>query len=62
MKYEKLQMSGLDPVKDKILELACIVTDFNLKTVSDEFEIVIHQPEEVLNGMDEWNTKQHRKV
>ncbi|XP_043477023.1 oligoribonuclease-like [Leptopilina heterotoma] len=56
-----MEMTGLDPLKDKILELACLVTDCNLKTVSDEFEIVIHQPDEVLNGMDEWNTKQHRK-
>ncbi|XP_043477069.1 probable oligoribonuclease [Leptopilina heterotoma] len=57
-----LEMSGLDPVNDKILEVACLITDGNLKKVSDEFHIIIHQSDEVLNGMDEWCTEHHEKT
>lgn len=55
-------MSGLDPVNDKILEVACLITDGNLKKVSDEFHIIIHQSDDVLNGMNEWCIEHHEKV
>lgn len=55
-------MTGLDPDKNKILEVACIITDPNLKTVSEELEMIIHQLDEELNFMDSWNTHHHGNV
>ena len=55
-------MTGLDPDDNKILEVACLVTDASLKTVSDDLHIIIHQPDEELNKMDSWNTHHHGKV
>lgn len=55
-------MTGLDVEKDRILEVACVITDENLKTVSDEFHIVVHQPDRMLDHMNEWCTKTHSKV
>jgi oligoribonuclease len=46
-----LEMTGLDPDHDVIIEMATIVTDSDL--------IAIHQSDEILAGMDEWNTRQH---
>lgn len=55
-------MSGLNEEKDKILEVACVVTDNDLNIISAEIDLVIHQPDEVLNGMDNWCTRQHKTV
>ncbi len=54
-----LEMSGLDPDKERILEIATIVTDSELNTLAEGPVIAISQPEEVLEGMDEWNTRTH---
>lgn len=54
-----LEMSGLDPDTCTILEIATIITDADLNIVAEGPDIVIHQPESVLNGMDEWCTKHH---
>ncbi|ABR82780.1 MULTISPECIES: oligoribonuclease [Pseudomonas] len=54
-----LEMTGLDPDRDVIIEMATIVTDSDLNTLAEGPVIAIHQPEEVLAGMDEWNTRQH---
>jgi len=54
-----LEMSGLDPDEDVILEIATIVTDGELEIVSEGPNLVIHQPEQILEGMDEWNTRHH---
>ncbi|MDX1434708.1 MAG: oligoribonuclease [Gammaproteobacteria bacterium] len=54
-----LEMTGLDPDADYIIEIATIVTDSELNTVAEGPEIAIHQPEPVLAAMDEWNTTQH---
>ncbi|MGH8596345.1 MAG: oligoribonuclease [Gammaproteobacteria bacterium] len=54
-----LEMTGLDPVRDTILEIATIVTDANLDHALEGPVIAIHQPEVVLAMMDEWNSKQH---
>ncbi|XP_033222347.1 oligoribonuclease isoform X2 [Belonocnema kinseyi] len=56
-----MEMTGLDPDRNKILEVACIITDPNLKTVSEELEMIIHQPDEELDFMDSWNTHHHIK-
>lgn len=54
-----LEMSGLNPDKCEILEIACIVTDGELHELGEGVDLVIHQPEAVLNAMDEWCTRHH---
>ncbi|MGL1900892.1 MAG: oligoribonuclease [Fibrobacterales bacterium] len=54
-----LEMSGLEPETDVIIEIATIITDFNLYPIAEGPVIAIHQPESVIKGMDEWNTKHH---
>jgi oligoribonuclease len=52
-------MSGLEPEKNRILELAILVTDGDLQVVAEGPELVLHQSDALLAGMDEWNTKHH---
>ena len=54
-----LEMTGLDTQNDVIIEIATIVTDSDLKILAEGPELAIHQSDDVLAGMDEWNTKQH---
>lgn len=54
-----LEMTGLDPFKDHILELAVIVTDSQLEVVAEGPCIALHQPEDILAAMDEWNRQHH---
>jgi oligoribonuclease len=54
-----LEMTGLDPAADHILEVATIVTDEDLKIIAQGPVIAIHQPDEILAGMDEWNRRHH---
>lgn len=54
-----LEMTGLNPEKDRIIELATIVTDSQLNILAEGPVFAIHQPNELLEGMDQWNTKQH---
>jgi oligoribonuclease len=54
-----LEMTGLDTNNDKIIEIATIVTDSTLNVLAEGPVMAIHQPDEVLNAMDEWNTRQH---
>lgn len=56
-----LEMTGLDPQNDVIIEIATIVTDKNLNILAEGPIIAIHQSDDVLNGMDEWCTNQHGK-
>lgn len=56
-----LEMTGLDPRRDRIIEIATVVTDENLHVVAEGPVFAIHQSDELLNGMDEWNTNQHNK-
>ena len=57
-----LEMTGLDPLEDKIIEIATIVTDKNLNILEEGPSLVIHQPKEIMDGMDEWCTNQHGKT
>ena len=57
-----LEMSGLDPERCTILEIATIVTDGNLEVIAQGPNLVIHQPSDVLLSMDTWNTDQHTKT
>lgn len=54
-----LEMTGLDPDNDLIIEMATIVTDSNLNILAEGPVLAIHQSDEILAGMDEWNTRQH---
>jgi oligoribonuclease len=54
-----LEMSGLEPDRHTILEIATIVTGPNLDILAEGPCFAIHQPENVLQGMDEWNTRHH---
>ena len=54
-----MEMSGLDPDRERVLELATIITDKDLVVVAEMSEIVVHQSDEVLAAMDAWNTEHH---
>jgi oligoribonuclease len=54
-----MEMSGLDPATERILEIATILTDGQLVELAVGPELVIHQPDELLAAMDDWNTKHH---
>ena len=54
-----LEMTGLDPDKDVIIEIATIVTDSQLNVLAEGPALAIKQPDAMLDGMDEWNTRQH---
>ncbi len=54
-----LEMTGLDPDAERIIEMATIITDGNLNPIKEGPEIVIHQSDEILAKMDEWNTSHH---
>lgn len=56
-----LEMTGLDTDNDRIIEMATIVTDAQLNILAEGPALAIYQPDEVLKGMDEWNTNQHGK-
>jgi oligoribonuclease len=61
MVWMDLEMSGLDPEKDKIIEIATVITDSELELVDEGPDLVIHQSLKTLKGMDDWNQKQHAK-
>ncbi len=54
-----LEMTGLRPDHDRIIEIATIVTDQNLNILAEGPVMAVHQSDEVLAGMDEWNQNQH---
>src|SRR3954470_19183454 len=56
-----MEMSGLVPDKDRILEVALVVTDAELNTIAEAPVYVVHQSDEVLEGMDSWNKSTHGK-
>lgn len=57
-----MEMSGLDPEVERVLEVAVVVTEADLTVVAEGPVIVIHQPDEVLDAMDEWNTSTHGRT
>lgn len=54
-----LEMTGLDPNHDRIIEIATVVTDSDLNILAEGPSMAIHQAETLLEGMDEWNTTHH---
>jgi len=56
-----LEMTGLDPEQDRIIEIATVVTDPHLNIIAEGPVFAIFQSKTLLNGMDSWNTKQHNQ-
>ena len=56
-----MEMTGLSPDNDRIIELAMVVTNSNLETIAESAVWALHQSAAVLDGMDEWNKKTHGK-
>ena len=54
-----LEMSGLDPDSERIIEIATVITSSDLENKIEGPNLVIKQPQEFIDGMDEWNTNQH---
>lgn len=57
-----LEMTGLDTQQDTILEIATVVTECNLEVVAEGPVVAIHQEDSVLDGMNDWCKKQHKKT
>jgi oligoribonuclease len=56
-----MEMTGLVPDSDRVIELAMVVTDAQLNVLAEAPVQVIHQPDEVLDAMDSWNKSTHAK-
>ena len=59
--WTDLEMSGLSPKRDVILEAAFIITDGDFNTIAESDSWAVSQPDSVLNHMDKWNTETHTK-
>jgi oligoribonuclease len=57
-----LEMTGLSPDSDRIIEVATIVTDNQLNIIAEGPVLAVHQPEAVLDAMDDWNKRTHGKT
>jgi len=56
-----MEMSGLNPETDRVLEVAIVITDAQLNIVTEAPVLVVHQPDAVLDAMDNWNKSTHKK-
>ncbi|XP_069021176.1 small fragment nuclease isoform X1 [Embiotoca jacksoni] len=61
MVWVDLEMTGLDIEKDQIIEMACIITDSDLNILAEGPNLIIKQPDELLEGMSEWCKEHHGK-
>src|SRR5438876_7880483 len=57
-----MEMTGLQPDSDRIIEIAMLVTDSQLAVVAEGPLLVVHQPDAVLEAMDSWNRSTHKKT
>jgi oligoribonuclease len=57
-----MEMTGLDPDKDRIIEVAIVVTDSQVNTLAEAPVLVVRQPDEVLAAMDGWNKSTHART
>lgn len=57
-----LEMTGLDPERDRILEIATVITNSDLEVIAELPAIAVSQAETLLTSMDEWNTEHHAKT
>ena len=56
-----LEMTGLDINKERIIEIACIITDMDLKIIEEYGPVIVKQSDQLLDNMDQWNTDHHGK-
>lgn len=56
-----MEMTGLNPDTDRIIEVALVITDSQLNTIAEGPVLAVHQPDVILAGMDKWNTSTHSK-
>lgn len=56
-----MEMTGLNPDTDRIIEVALVITDSQLNTLAEGPVLVVHQSDAVLDGMDKWNKSTHAK-
>ncbi|KAM4727158.1 small fragment nuclease [Anableps anableps] len=61
MVWVDLEMTGLDIEKDRIIEMACIITDSDLNIIAEGPAMIINQPDELLDGMSDWCKEHHGK-
>ncbi len=54
-----MEMSGLSVERERILELAIVITDGQLQVIAEGPELIVHQPDSVLDAMDDWNRQHH---
>ena len=54
-----LEMTGLEPETDRVIEIATLITDANLNILAEGPVVAVHQSDTVLAGMDEWNQRTH---
>lgn len=54
-----MEMTGLDPERERIIEIATLITDAELHIIAEGPELVIHQPDALLDAMDDWNKEHH---
>lgn len=57
-----LEMTGLNPEKERIIEIAMVITDSQLNVLAASESIAIHQSDDLLNSMDSWNTATHART
>ena len=57
-----MEMTGLDVKRDKIMEIICVITDNSLNIIAEGPNLVIHQPDDILNNMNDWCTTTHTKI
>jgi len=57
-----MEMTGLQPDSDRIIEIAMLVTDAQLNVIAEGPQLVVHQPDSVLEAMDSWNKSTHKKT
>ena len=55
-------MTGLEAKKDRIIEVACIITDKTLKPLHEGFERIVHCPKEIMDTMSQWCVEHHGNV
>ncbi|WP_341645155.1 oligoribonuclease [Thauera sp. SDU_THAU2] len=56
-----MEMTGLEPDRDRIIEIAIVLTNEKLETIAEAPVIAVHQPDSVLDAMDDWNKNTHGK-
>ncbi len=56
-----MEMTGLNPDRDRIIEIAAVITDSQLEKVAESPVLVVHQPTSILDAMDDWNKATHAR-